>query len=65
MDEAAVGLAFAEFKLRADCRPSVAALAREAIRRQRQQATEAANWPHKEERLKSLDMLEANLPSGS
>jgi uncharacterized protein YfeS len=64
MDEAAVALAFAEFKLRADCRPAVAALARAAIQRQRQQAIEAANWPHKEERLKSLDMLEAKLPSG-
>jgi uncharacterized protein YfeS len=63
MDEAAVALAFAEFKLRADCRPSVAELARVAIRRQRQQAIEAVNWPHKEERLKSLDMLEAKLPS--
>jgi uncharacterized protein YfeS len=64
MDEAAVALAFAEFKLRADCRPSVAELARIAIQRQRQQATEAVNWPHQEERLKSLDMLEAKLPSG-
>src|SRR5262249_47955278 len=36
MDEAAVALAFAEFKLRADCRPQVADLARAAIQRQRQ-----------------------------
>jgi uncharacterized protein YfeS len=64
MDEAAVALAFAEIKLRADCRPSVAELARIAIQRQRQQAIDAVNWPHKEERLKSLDMLEAKLPSG-
>ena len=42
-DEAAVALAFAEFKLRADCRPAVAALARAAIHRQRQQAIEAVN----------------------
>jgi uncharacterized protein YfeS len=63
MDEAAVALAFAEFKLRADCRPAVAALARAAIQRQRKQAIEAINWPHKEERLKSLDMLEAKLPT--
>ncbi len=64
LDEAAVALAFAEFKLRADCRPEAAALARAAIQRQRQQAIEAVNWPHKEERLKSLVMLEAKLPSG-
>jgi uncharacterized protein YfeS len=64
MDEAAVALAFAEFKLRADCRPAVAALARAAIQRQRQQAIQAVNWPHKEERLRTLDMLEAKLPSG-
>lgn len=63
MDEAAVALAFAEFKLRADCRPSAALLARAAIERQRQQAIEAENWPHKEERLKTLDILEAKLPS--
>ena len=65
MDEAAVALAFAEFKLRADCQPAVATLARGAIQRQRQEAIQAINWPHKEERLKSLDMLEAKLPSGS
>jgi uncharacterized protein YfeS len=61
MDEAAVALAFAEFKLRAECRPEVASLALAAIQRQRTQAMEAVNWPHKEERLKSLDMLEAKL----
>lgn len=64
MDEAAVALAFAEFKLRADCRTSVAELARIAIQRQRQQAIDSVNWPHKEERLTSLDLLEAKLPSG-
>jgi uncharacterized protein YfeS len=64
MDEAAVALAFAEFKLRADCRPSVAVLAQAAIHRQREKAIEAVNWPHREERLKSLDILEAKLPRG-
>jgi uncharacterized protein YfeS len=63
MDEAAVALAFAEFKLRAECRPAVAALAVAAIQRQRQQAIEAVNWSHKEERLKSLEILEAKLAS--
>jgi hypothetical protein len=61
MDEAAVALAFAELKLRADCRPAVA---KAAFRRQRERAIAAENWPHKEERLKTLDMLEAKLPSG-
>jgi uncharacterized protein YfeS len=60
-DEAAVALAFAEFKLRADCRPAVAALAREAIERQREQAIAAVNWPHREDRLKSLTLLEGKL----
>ncbi len=64
MDEAAIALAFAEFKLRADCRPAVAELARAAIERQRQQAIEAIDWPHRGERLKSLDMLETKLPAG-
>jgi uncharacterized protein YfeS len=64
MDEAAVALAFAEFKLRADCRSSVAELARLAIQRQRQRAMEAVNWPHRDECLKSLERLEAKLPSG-
>ena len=62
-DEAAVALAFAEFKLRAYCSPSVAALARAAIRHQRQEAIETVDWPHKEERLRSLDLLEAKLPT--
>jgi len=61
MDEAAVALAFAEFKLRADCRTSVAELARKAIQRQRQHAIEAGQSPHQDERLTSLDMLEAKL----
>ena len=64
MDEAAVALAFAEFKIRADCSPAVVTLAREAIERQRKQAMEATNWPHREERLKTLEMLDAKLPGG-
>lgn len=61
LDEAAVALAFAELKLRADCRPSVATLAREAIERQRQAALLAADWPHRGNRMKSLDLIEAKL----
>jgi uncharacterized protein YfeS len=63
-DEAAVALAFAEFKIRAACSPAVGALARAALQRQRKQAIEATNWPHREERLKTLGMLEAKLPRG-
>ena len=64
MDEAAVALAFAEFKLRAECRPAAAALAKSAIHRLREQALAAADWPFRAERLKTLDMLEAKLPTG-
>jgi uncharacterized protein YfeS len=61
VDDAAVALAFAELKLRAACRPAVAALARAAVRRQRQAAQKAKRWPHREERLRSLDLVEARL----
>jgi uncharacterized protein YfeS len=64
LDDAAVALAFAEFKLRAECRPAVAELARGAIRRQSLEAMKAVDWPHRAERLKSLDLLEAKLPTG-
>jgi uncharacterized protein YfeS len=64
MDEAAVALAFAELKLRADCRPSVAQLAREAVRRQREEALKAEGWPHREDRLKSLELIESKLQTG-
>jgi uncharacterized protein YfeS len=65
MDEAAVALAFAELKLmRADCRPSVAQLAKNAIRRQREEAFNAEGWPHREDRLKSLELIESKLQTG-
>jgi hypothetical protein len=60
--EAAIGLAFAELKLKAECHPSVAALAREAIRRQRQEAMAASESPYREDRLRSLELIEAKLP---
>ena len=63
LDEAAVGLAFAELKLSAKCHPSVATLAREAVRRQRQQALAATESPCRDDRLRSLDLIEAKLPS--
>jgi uncharacterized protein YfeS len=64
IDEAAVALAFAELKLRGDCRPAVASLARAAIQRQRQQALAAVDWPHRDDRLRSLELIEAKLRGG-
>jgi hypothetical protein len=64
LDEAAIGLAFAELKFRAQCHPSVASLAKEAVRRQRQEALGAAESPYRNDRLRSLELIEAKLPSG-
>jgi uncharacterized protein YfeS len=61
LDEAGVALAFAELKLRANCRPSAATLARQAVQRQREEALLAKDWPHREDRLKSLELIEAKL----
>ncbi len=60
-DDAAVALAFAELKLRGRCRASVISRAHRAIQRQREGAVAAVDWPHKEEKLRRLDMLEAKL----
>jgi uncharacterized protein YfeS len=62
LDEAAVGLAFAELKLKAQCHPSAAALAREAVRRQRQEALSAPESPCRNDQLRSLELIEAKLP---
>jgi hypothetical protein len=51
-------------KIRADCQPFVAQLAREAVRRQRQEALKAEGWPHREDRLKSLELIESKLQTG-
>ena len=61
LDEAAVALAFAELKLRAKCDPAVLALARQSIQRQRREALSATNWPVREDRLKSLKLIETKL----
>ncbi len=60
-NDARVALAFAELKLRADCYSSTAILAIESIQKQRQEALSATDWPHRDDRLKSLDLLEAKL----
>jgi uncharacterized protein YfeS len=66
IDQAAVALAFAELKVRGKCRSAVASLATAAIERQRQQAIVAVDWPHREAKLRSLELIEAKLPaSGS
>lgn len=61
LDEAAVALAFAELKLRGDCRPSAAKFALQALERQRQDALAATDWPHRDDRLRRLDQIEAKL----
>jgi uncharacterized protein YfeS len=61
VDDAAVALAFAEFKLRGACRPSAAEFALRAVVRQRDQALAAVAWPHREDRLKSLEAIETKL----
>jgi len=60
-DEAAIGLAFADIKLRATCDPQVRRLAVEAIERQRNQAEAATEWSHRNERLKTLEKIKAKL----
>lgn len=61
LDDAAVALAFAELKLRAECHSTVMELARDAVRRQRQRASEAIDRPHRAEGLKSLDAISEKL----
>ncbi len=65
LDEAAVALAFAELKLRGDCRPSAATLALQALERQRQEALVATDWSHRDNRLRRLDQIEAKLKAVS
>ena len=61
LNEAAVALAFAEFKLRGVCRRSAAEFALRAVERQRKEAIAAVNWSHSDDRLKSLVAIEAKL----
>ncbi len=65
IDNSRVALAFAELKLRGECRSEAIALARHAIQRQRAASNAAVDWPHREERLRRLDMLEAKLNDGN
>jgi uncharacterized protein YfeS len=65
MNEAAVALAFAELKLRGNCRPSAVRLAMQALERQRQEALVATDWHHRDERLRGLNLIEAKLKAVS
>lgn len=58
-DQAAIGLAFAEFKLRGRCGPEVKALAQAAVDRQKREAREATKWEFRDECLRSMERIEA------
>lgn len=60
-NEAGVGLAFADIKLRGTCDEQARELAMECLERQREQAEAALAWPHREERLTSLKKIELKL----
>lgn len=59
--EAAIGLAFAELKLRGTCDEHVRRLAIESLRQQRNQAEASTGWPHRVERLEALKKIENKL----
>jgi uncharacterized protein YfeS len=60
-DEAAIGLAFADIKLRGVCDEQARALAMKSINRQRTQAESSSGWAHRDERLKTLEKIERKL----
>lgn len=60
-DEAAIALAFAELKIGAECSAAVKSLAKEAIGRLRQQATNDVDWTMRAERLNTLLLIESVL----
>lgn len=64
-DEAAIGLAFAELKLRGLCDEEVRALALTSIERKRVEAEASVDWSHRDERLKTLEMMRLKLLRGS
>lgn len=63
-DEAAVGLAFADIKLRGECDPEARALALVAIERQRRETEAAKKWKHRQEQLRALEKIERKLSQG-
>jgi uncharacterized protein YfeS len=60
-DEAAIALAFADLKLRGECDAEARNLALRSVERLRAHAQESTGWSHREERLKTLTMIEHKL----
>lgn len=61
LNEAGIGLAFADMKLRGSCDGALRDLAMKCLRRQREEAEAATEWPHRGERLASLKKIETKL----
>ena len=59
--EANIALAFADIKLRGCCDAQARQIALDAVKNQRRIANEATDWPHRQERLKALYLIEAKL----
>lgn len=60
-DAAAIGLAFADIKLRGECDDHARELALNSISRQRIQAEASVGWSHREARLNTLEKIERKL----
>ena len=60
-DDAVVGLAYADIKLRGQCDRTLGEMAMKSVKRQKVGAQEAAEWPYRKERLKSLALIEEKL----
>jgi hypothetical protein len=61
LDEAALAVAFAEFKLQGTCATSAAQLALMAIDRMRRDAILAVTWAHRDRRLQTLELMQTKL----
>ncbi len=60
-DEAGVGLAFADIKLRGKCEEQARVLALKSLDKQRIQAETSSGWAHRDERLISLEKIKCKL----
>ena len=61
LNEAGIGLAFADMKLRGSCDGPLLELAMKCLLRQREQAEAASDWSHRGERLAALKKIETKL----
>lgn len=61
LDEASIALAFADIKLRGECDGDARRIAMISVVRQRTLAEGSPEWPHRGERLKTLDAIERKL----